>query len=119
MTPSHPGEVEHYSFYSSHFGPRFESAGLRVQFHSNQEPGFHFKTQVSGEYKVAILKGLQEGLALHFPDFPATASVWITEVTEHEVHSSSAAFYNVARLVIDQAAGLLKLRPRESASGHA
>lgn len=119
MTRSHPGEVEHSSFYSAHLGPRFESAGLRVQFHSNQEPGFHFKAQVSEEHKAAILRGLQDGLALHFPDFPATASVWITEVAEHEIHSSSAAFYNVARLVIEQAAGLLKLRSRESASGHA
>lgn len=116
MSRSGPGEVEHSAFYRSHLGPRFESAGLRVQFHRNRGGGIQLKAQVSEEYRAAIFKGLQDGLELHFPDLPPTTSVWITEVTEHEVESSPAAFYIAARLVIEQAASLPRLRLQQNAS---
>jgi len=32
MPPTTPGEIELYSHFSQHFGPRYEAAGLRVQF---------------------------------------------------------------------------------------
>ena len=101
-----PGEVGHYAQYSKHLGPRYEGAGLRIQFHYNQVPGIHFKTSPPEEYREAILKGLQEGLAVRFPDFPSSASVWVTEIAAHEVDSSQMAFYKVARLVIEQAYSL-------------
>jgi hypothetical protein len=104
-----PGEVELVSYFSRHLGPRFEAAGLRVQFHYNQQPGIHFKVEPSEEYREAILKGLREGMALRFPDFPSTASIWITEILEDEVASSQRAFYKAARLVVDQANSLCDL----------
>src|ERR1044072_6574582 len=85
--PRTPGEIELYSYFSQHFGPRYEPAGLRIQCHYNQTPGLHFKVPVSEEYRSEILRGIQEALTLRFPDFPTTGSIWITEVTEHEVDS--------------------------------
>ena len=92
--------------YSIHLGPRFEAAGLRIQFHYNQTPGIHFKTEPPAEYRDSILRGLRDGLASRFPEFPATGSVWILEIAEHEVDSSQRAFYRAARMVIDQAFSL-------------
>ena len=103
MSAVFPGEVEIYGYFSQHLGPRFEAAGLRVQFHLNQEPGIHFKTPPPEEYKDAILRGLKEGLETHFARFPDSASLWITEITEHEVDSSQRAFYRAGLMVIDQA----------------
>lgn len=109
MSIKSPGEVELISHFRRHLGPRFESAGLRVQFHYNQVPGIHFKAEPSEEYRVVILQGLKDGMALHFPNFPESGSVWITEVVEHEADSSAVAFYKAARLVIEQAASLVTL----------
>ncbi len=106
MMPASPGEIELYSCFSQHLGPRYEAAGLRVQFHYNQAPGIHFRASVSEPYRAAITRGIQEGLASRFPQFPESGSVWITEVTEHEVHSSERAFYRAARSIIEQAHAL-------------
>jgi hypothetical protein len=106
MSQKAPTEGVYYSYFSIHLGGKFESAGLRIEFHYNQIPGIHFKVGLSDEYKEAILRGLQDGLALHFPEFPKTGSIWVIEVNEHEVDSSRRAFYRVARMVIDQAFSL-------------
>jgi translation elongation factor EF-G len=103
MTHVSPGEVEVFGSYSMHLGPRYEAAGLRVQFLYNQTPGIHFKTEAPDEYRDSIMKGLRDGMALRFPKFPAIGSVWITEVAAHEVDSSQRAFYRAARMVVDQA----------------
>src|SRR5579864_9204237 len=100
---STPGQVEVYGHFSKHLGPRYVAAGLRLQFHDNQTPGIHFKVVVSVEYREAIVKGVKDGIAVRFPDFPETGSVWITEVTEDPVNSSPWAFYLAARCVIEQA----------------
>lgn len=92
-----------------HLGGRFQSAGLRVQFHYNQVPGIHFKVEPPAEYAEAILNGLQNGLACDFPEFPLTASVWINEVIVHDVASSEAAFYRAGLLVIRQALALVEI----------
>jgi hypothetical protein len=106
MPPDTPGELEVLARFSIHLGPRFEAAGLRVQFHYNQAPGIHFKVEPPEEYRGAILKGIVDGMAARFPGFPSTGSVWITEILEHEVDSSQRAFYRAGRLVIDQAYSL-------------
>lgn len=69
MPTNHPGEVEHAAFFNQHLGPRFQSAGLRVQFHYNQAAGIHFKVEPPAEYADAILRGLRHGLDRHFPSF--------------------------------------------------
>ena len=107
MTPASPGEVEVLGNYSMHLGPRFEAAGLRVQFHYNQTPGIHFRVECPNEYRDAIMRGLRDGIALRFPTFPSIGSLWITEVLAHEVDSSQRAFYRAARMVIDQAFALV------------
>lgn len=109
MPLSHPGEVEHYAFFNTHLGPRFQSAGLRVQFHYNQVPGIHFIVEPPEEYAAAILKGLSDGLARYFPNFPDTGSVWVKEVTVHDVSSSQAAFYRAGLLVMSQALALVEI----------
>jgi len=86
-----------------------EAAGLRVQFHCNQKPGVYFKVQPSEEYRGAILRGINEGMADRFPDFPNTASVWITEILEDKVDSSERAFYKAGRLAIEQAYALKRI----------
>lgn len=101
--PISPGEVEVHSYFSKHLGPRYMGAGLKLQFHSNQPPGIHYKVAVNEEYRAAILKGIEDGVSIRFPDFPKTASIWITEVNEHPVDSSQIAFYIAARCAIDQA----------------
>ena len=83
-----------------------ESAGLRVQFHNNQEPGIHFRVQPPEEFRSAILKGIEDGMAARFPEFPNTGSIWITEISESETDSTVRAFYRAGRLVIDQAYSL-------------
>jgi hypothetical protein len=107
MPPVSPGEIELYASFSRHVGPTFQAAGLRVQFHSNQTPGIHFRVPVPEEYRTAILQGIHEGMAARFPQFPVSGSIWITEVTVHDVHSSRDAFCRVARSLIDQAYSLV------------
>jgi len=107
MPPTSPGEIELYASFSQHLGPRFEAAGLRVQFHYNQTPGIHFRVPVSDEYRNSILRGIQDGMASRFPQFPSSGSIWITEVTEHEVDSSQRAFYRVGRAIVEQAYALV------------
>ena len=101
-----PSGVEHHAYYRAHLGPRFEAAGLRVQFHGNQTPGIHFKVSPREEYREFIVMGLQDGLALRFPDYLKSDSLWVTEITDNEIDSSPQAFYKAARLVIDQAYSL-------------
>lgn len=102
-----PGEIELLAAFSRHLGPRFEAAGLRIQFHYNQIPGIHFKVEPTLEYRASILQGLQDGMASRFPNFPRHGSVWVTEVIAHDVDSSARAFYKAARLVIEQAHALM------------
>jgi hypothetical protein len=109
MTPVAPGQIEVHAAFRISLGPRFEAAGLRVQFHYNQAPGVHFKADPPEEYRAAIIQGIEMGMALRFPDFPSTGSVWITEVTADEVYSSVRAFYRAGRLVIDQAYSLSEI----------
>lgn len=90
--PFAPGETELTASYSRHLGPRFDAAGLRIQFHYNQEPGIHFRVPVSEEYGPAIVKGIADAMARRFPEFPKTGSIWILEVMEDPVTSSRAAF---------------------------
>jgi hypothetical protein len=106
MQGTTPGELEVYGFYRKHLGPRMEAAGLRLEFHYNQKPGIYFKVQPSEEYRKGILQGIKDGMAARFPNFPSTGSIWITEISEHEVDSSERAFYKAGRLVIDQAYSL-------------
>ena len=106
MTGKSPGELEVYGYFSKHLGPGFQAAGLRIQFHYNQPPGIHFKVKPTEEYRDAILRGLRDGIALRFPEFPASGSIWVTEVTEHPVDSSGGAFYLAARMAIDQASSV-------------
>ena len=116
MPRSHPGEVEHCAFFRMHLGPRFQSAGLRVQFHHNRAPGIHFKVEPPAEYADAILRGLQDGLDRYFPSFPPTASIWINEVIVDEINSSSVAFYRVGLLVIHQALALVEIAETDALS---
>jgi len=50
-------------------------------------------------------------MALHFPNFPANGSIWITEVIEHEIEACEAAFYRAARSIIEQAYSLVTSSP--------
>jgi peptidoglycan/xylan/chitin deacetylase (PgdA/CDA1 family) len=109
MPLNHPGEVEHYAFFSSHLGPTFRSAGLRVQFHYNHSPGIHFVVEPPAEYAEAIRKGLRDGLKRCFPNFPESGSVWVKEFTVHDTHSSQEAFYRVGLLVMRQALALVEI----------
>lgn len=86
-----------------------EAAGLRIQFHYNQEPGIHFKVQPPEEFCNDIIKGIEDGMNARFPDFPKSGSIWITEILVDEINSSQRAFYKVARLVIEQAYALKQL----------
>jgi hypothetical protein len=103
QSPIAPGEVEVYSTFSKHLRGRFASVGLGIQFHYNPKPGIHFKSDVPPEYREAILKGLRDAMSLRFPQFPESASIWITRVEAHEVDSSWNAFYRAARIVVEQA----------------
>ncbi len=76
---------------------------MGIQFHYNQSPGIHFKVPVGEEYRDFIISGLRDGMALRFPAFPDSGSIWVTEVVEHPVDSSQQAFYLAARMAIDQA----------------
>jgi hypothetical protein len=106
LHPITPGATSVYGRFTRDLGPRLSSAGLGVQFHYNQPPGIHFKVDVPPDLRDAILQGLADALAARFPDFPATASIWVTEVDQHPVNSSWDAFYKAARMVIDQAYSL-------------
>jgi hypothetical protein len=106
--PTTPGQVEVYGTFSKHLGPRFTAAGVGVQFHYNQVPGVHFKAEAPSEYREAILKGLADGMALRFPEFPASGSIWITRVEVHPIDSSWNAFYRAARMVVEQAFSLVQ-----------
>lgn len=110
MAKDSPGEIEVYGYFSLHLGPRMQAAGLRIQFHYNQPPGIHLKVPVGDEYRGSIISGLRDGMALRFPAFPDSGSVWVTEVVEHPVDSSQQAFYLAARMTIDQAYSICETR---------
>lgn len=61
------------------------------------------------EFRQAIVKGLEDGLALRFPAFLASSSIWIVEINADAVASSQFAFYRVARLIIEQAFSRVQL----------
>jgi hypothetical protein len=103
-----PGEIELTCLYQKHLGPRYEGAGLRIQFHYNQVPGIHFKVAPPEEYAEMILQGLKDGLSLRFPDFPSYGSIWILEIFDDPVDSSQRAFYKAARMIIDLACSSLE-----------
>ncbi len=105
-TPITPGELKVHCTFSKHLGGRFTSAGLEIDFHYNQEPGVHFKADVPPEFREATLKGLHDAMSLRFPQFPQTASIWITRVESDEFASSWDAFYRAARMVVEQAYSL-------------
>lgn len=107
-----PGEVEHLTWFSQHLGPRFQTAGLRVQFHYDQAPGVHFQVEPPKEYEAAIIKGIEDGLTECFPNFPLTGSVWINEVMVDEVNSSPTGFYRAGLLAIHQAKKLVEISSR-------
>jgi hypothetical protein len=111
MTCSTPGEIEVCGFYRRHLGPRMEAAGLRVQFHYNQKPGVYFKVEAPEEYRAAILRGIEHGMAARYPEFPKSGSIWITEVLVDEVDSCELAFYKAGRLAIEQAYALQNFTP--------
>jgi hypothetical protein len=96
------GQVEVYDYYSMHLGPRYESAGIGLQWDGDQTAGVHFRVEPPEEYRGAILRGVEHGMAARFPDFPSSRSICITRAVAHEVDSSQRAFYRAARMVIDQ-----------------
>jgi hypothetical protein len=101
-----PGEVELTASFRTHLGPRFESAGVRIQFHYNQVPGIHVKVRINEEYRESLLQGLRDGVQLYFPNLLRSGSICILDVYEHEVDSSKRAFYKAGRLAIEQAYAL-------------
>jgi len=108
MTRTTPGPIEVCGYYRRFLGPRIEAAGLRVEFSYNQKPGVHFKAEPPAEYRAAILRGIEHGMAERYPDFPKSGSIWITEVLVHEVGSCESAFYKAGRLVVEQAYAIQK-----------
>ena len=108
MTSKVPGELKVSGYFWKHLGGYCAAAGLRIQFEYNQTPGIHFKVEPPEEYGQWILKGLQDGMALRFPEFPPTGSIWITEIQADPVDSSPRAFYQAGRMVIDQALSLIE-----------
>ncbi len=109
--------MEIYSYYNKNLGPKSQSAGLRVQFIENRgEPGIHYKTDVGHEYRAAIVKGLEDGLAIRFPDSRHTASITIEASDEHPIDSCPNAFYLTARCIIEQAYVLSHITLEDSKS---
>jgi hypothetical protein len=47
-------------------------------------------------------------MAVRFPNFPLSGSIWITEITVDEVDSCENAFYRAGRSVIDLAFSLVQ-----------
>lgn len=90
------------SFRNTLAGTFWEQA-LAFSFTTTRFQAFHFKTAVNQEYRDAILKGIQDGMAELFPNFPASGSIWIEKVYEHPVDSARIAFYAAARAAIEQA----------------
>jgi hypothetical protein len=80
-----------------------EPAGLRVGFITIRSRESILRFSQAKSIVTAILKGIEEGMAARFPGFPDTGSIWITEISEHEVDSCARAFYLVGRLVVDRA----------------
>ncbi|UQV43905.1 hypothetical protein KIV45_18595 [Janthinobacterium lividum] len=107
-----PLQIEHLAWFSQHLGGRFRTAGLRIQFHDNQEAGIHWKVACPEEYQAAILQGLHEGMNDAFPQYLASSGVWITEVLVDNVSSSPDTFYRASLLVVAQAKALLELSRR-------
>lgn len=115
MTTRHgklPRQIEHLAWFSQHLGGRFRAAGLRIQFHDNQEIGIHWKVACPDEYREAILQGLRDGMNDCFPGYLASGGVWIKEVIIDDVNSSADAFYRAGLLVVAQARALLDMPVR-------
>lgn len=107
-----PLQTEHLAWFSQHLGGRFRTAGLRIQFHDNQQAGIHWKVACPEEYQAAILQGLHEGMNDAFPHYLAERGMWITAVLVDDVNSSPDAFYRAGLLAVAQARALLDLSGR-------
>jgi len=106
MSPGAPGEVELYAYFSIHLGLGSRPLGCAFSFTTIRRQVYILRCRPPKQYRGAILKGIEDGMALRFPKFPDTGSIWIIEVTAHDVDSSQRAFYRAGRLVIDQAYSL-------------
>ena len=111
MACNSPDYLEVYGHFRLYVGPRYIGAGLRLDFCHDQPPGIHFKVQpLEEECRDLIVRGLQEGMALRFPEYLSTGSIHVTEITEHPADSSQMAFYCAARMAIDQAFSICETR---------
>lgn len=98
-----PGELEVFASYRRHLGPRYEAAGVRLQFHYNQVPGIHLRAEVPVEYRDAIVDGIETAMSRRYPGLLSRASVWVVEIVDDEVDSSPVAFRRAAEAAIEQA----------------
>ena len=104
MSDRIPNEVEVRGYFSQHLGPRYQAAGVSLQFHSNQGSGIVCKASSSQpSYVRAIIKGIEDGLIARYGSAPIPRAIWITKIEEHPVDSSDVAFYLAARGAIDLA----------------
>jgi hypothetical protein len=112
-----PGEVEVHGWFRKHQGPRMSAAGIGLQFHYNQVPGFHFKVEVEEELRVHILKELQRSMDRRFPRFPSTGSVWITRIDIDDIETCLWSVIQSTRMAVEQAFNLTQPLDPEAYEG--
>ena len=97
-----PTDIEVHGHFSRHLGPRFQTAGVSLQLHSNQGSGIVCKVaNAEPAYVDAIVKGVEDGLLARYGSVSIPRAIWITRIEEHPVDSSEAAFYLAARGAVD------------------
>ncbi|AFM13992.1 hypothetical protein [Turneriella parva] len=101
--------------YTRHLGPRFDSAGIKIEILPSNtsleviaDPNLR-----NPEYFEAAKRGVFEGLELIFPNEKFTGKIIIRDLIAHEVHSSEVAFLRGAKALVASIPGLLaEIRPK-------
>lgn len=104
MNEHMPTNIEVHASFSRHLGPRYERAGVSLQFHPNQGVGIACKVPgAEPSYEQAVVKGIEDGLSARYGSAPMRCAIWITKMEQHPTDSSELAFYLAARGAIDLA----------------
>ena len=95
--------------YMRHLGPRFDSAGIKIEILPKATP-----LQIladsnlrNSEYFEAVKNGILQGIELIFSTEELSGEIIVRDLDAHEIHSSEMAFLRGSRALIASIPGLL------------
>jgi hypothetical protein len=97
------GEIEIQFRFRQYLGPRFQAAGVTLQFSTNDEYSFTSKAtwpDSNINYSGAVEKGVKIGLKESGYDINQGVHIVLKDIDYHEVDSSEFAFFLAAKCAV-------------------